>query len=454
MKANLQEILYAKDKRAMLKKSFSELGMPSVSLSLNIPGFPKTNKNVSLFFKFVLKELKIYLLANRIIIDEKSEVTQEDASGNYFISSVSSCETNVLGIKNTTEIFEEKHDLGRFIDVDIVDEDGNYVSSNKLKICYFCEEKPAIVCMREKNHSYLELRTFIFDKIGNFLKEKRKKYIIEQLSSIALKSILYEVSLSPKPGLVDFNNSGSHKDMDYYTFLNSSSSLVPFFRKFAEIGYDFQDNFSKALPIIRNIGIQAEQEMFKATNNVNTQKGIIFLMGISLFSASYIFSDKNNFNIVSFQNIVQLICKNLVRNELQNNLDYKTHGEICFKKFGEKGAGVRFEVENAFPTVFSFALPVLENNLIENKKEIIDFSLRKTLLAIISENNDSNILYRKGEEILDKLKILAKRALINDEKFKDICEFCTNENISPGGSADLLAITVFIHFVKDIKNEF
>lgn len=452
MSLELQKILEAKENRARLRKHFYEDRKLSLSLSLNIAGYPKTNYKISLFFNIVLQELKQLLLANRIIIDEEFE--KVDEAGNYFICSVNAYKKTSFDIKELTEKFEEQHELGRFIDVDIVNEGGKYISSNKLKLCYFCKEKAAIVCMREKNHSYKELRSYVLKQIENYLLKINKNNIISKLSELALKSILYEVSLTPKPGLVDFANSGSHTDMNYYTFLESSSAISQFFKKFAELGYLYRNNLSRALSEIRLIGLQTEAEMFKATKGVNTQKGIIFLIGISLFSASYVFSTEKGFNNLSFIKTVKSICSGLVNRELLNMTEYKTHGEICYKNFGLKGAGVRLEVEKGFPTVFNFALPVLEKYFISNNKKDIDFALKKTLLVIISKNNDSNILYRKGEHVLEKLKRLATDAFENFEFYKDLINFCKKENVSPGGSADLLAVSIFIKFVKEIKNEF
>ncbi len=450
----LQKILLAKDNRANMRKTFSAKKKISISFSLNIASYPKTNKNISQFFNLILTDLKNFLLANKIFIDNNSEINIIDEAGNFFMAIVKNKDITYSEIKQITEEFEENHKLGRFIDVDITDEDGKNVSSHKKKLCYFCNEKPAIVCMREKTHSYSELQTFTLKKINEYLFLENKNKTTKELSAIALKSILYEVSLSPKPGLVNFYNSGSHTDMNYYTFLNSSSALSQYFTKFAELGYGFNEDLSKAISKIRIIGLQAEKDMFAATNNINTQKGIIFLMGIALFSASYVFYKDVNFTISNFQETVKKVCKDIVKNELQNLKVYKTHGEKCFEKFGLKGAGARLEVELAFPTVVNFALPVLEKFFKENKKEEIELALRKTLLAIISENNDSNILYRKGEDALEKLKKISKDAFIDDKKYDKVCKFCIKENISPGGSADLLAVSLFLHSIKKIKNEF
>lgn len=456
MNLALKKILQAKENRAFLKNDLLINKTIILSFTLNIPGFPKSNPTINVFFTYVLNELKAYLLANRINIDLKSENNFIDDAGNYYLAQIKNCKKSASQIKLLTEIFEKQHKLGRLIDVDITDKNGNYISSKKLKACFYCNEKPAIICMHEKSHSYKELRNFIFKKINSYIIIEKNKNLAQKLSSIALKSILYEVSLSPKPGLVDFLSSGAHKDMNYYTFLNSSSALAPFFLEFAKKGFLFNEELSQALPIIRVIGLNAENAMFKATKKINTQKGIIFLMGISLFASAYTIKKNTIFNLDYFKNTVKEICLNLVHNELSDSNLEVTHGELSYKKFGIKGAGARYEAEQGFPTIINNSLQVLENNFNENlflEKEKINYALKKTLLKIISVNNDSNILFRKGIKTLEILKEKAKIAFKDDKKYKELCEFCLNENISPGGSADLLAVTIFIYFVKEIKYE-
>jgi len=103
------------------------------------------------------------------------------------------------------------------------------------------------------------------------------------------------------------------------------------------------------------------------------------------------------------------------------------------------------------PVVFDYALPYCEKklkNLSLLNREKFDEILHKTLLIIISHLDDSNVLYRKGKEKSAELKKMAKLAFTEDIKYDYLNEFCLKENISPGGSADMLAITLFFFFVK------
>jgi holo-ACP synthase/triphosphoribosyl-dephospho-CoA synthase len=414
---------------------------------LNIPGYPKTNEMITGFFNQICEEIFIFLEAYRILFKIHEKIVDE--AGNFMILDITTDNFSVIQIKEITESFEENHSLGRIIDLDVTDKNCANVSSGKAKKCFVCNSS-AIICMKEQRHDYNELRNLIFDKITNYISSIRREKIIRNISEIALKSLLYEVSLSPKPGLVDFNNSGSHSDMNFFTFLNSTASLSNYFTKFAEKGYDFSESYSKALPVIRNIGLQMEGAMFKATNNINTQKGLIFLLGLSVFTSANLLSGTEKFSIRKFREIIMKICKNLTENELVYNIQSSTHGEITFQKYGTKAGGARLEAELGFPTVFNFGLPVLEmflKKLHLNDKETITFALQKTLISIISNNNDTNILFRKGEKVLENLKILAHKTFNDELKYSELVKFCKKENISPGGSADLLVISVFVFFI-------
>jgi len=451
----LKEILEAKEDRTCLRKDFSDQKKSSLSLSLNIPGAVKTNEIISEFFDIILSELKNYLLSHRIFLDTESEINIIDSAGNFFLSGLllkneqEYSEFFFQNLKEITEKYEEKEIVGRFIDIDIYDTTGTPVGSGKRKECFFCKQKPAVVCMREKNHSYEELIEFQNLKIKEYIEQVNKENIIRNINTICLKSILYEVSLSPKPGLTDYFSSGSHSDMHYFTFIDSSSIISYFFMQTAKAGYEFSGDLKNALPCIRNIGLSSEKYMFQATNGVNTQKGLIFLLGISAFVCGFLESKKQKFGIEDFSEYVKKICENIIENELQSSeKSDNTHGKTCFAQFGITGAGARYEAQNGFPTAINFGLKSLIENPSENTQEQINSKLKRCLVSLISENNDSNILYRKGENILEQLKEKAKETLLSkdfENKYSDLCNFCSQNNISPGGSADLLAVSIFLY---------
>lgn len=117
----------------------------------------------------------------------------------------------------------------------------------------------------------------------------QKTEISGKLEKTALLSLLLEVSSSPKPGLVDRFNCGAHRDMDFFTFMESSAALSGYFVKCALLGTEFQGDHPKELfRRLRPVGIAAERTMFQATGGVNTHKGLVFSLGILCAAAAHL----------------------------------------------------------------------------------------------------------------------------------------------------------------------
>jgi len=449
----LKSILAARDERVNLKMQLSRKGWPGLSLTLNVPGFPKSNQLLKTFFAYCLRDFRYKLKAYQIDIIDNEAIEMGDAAGDFFLVPFIPGVLRLQEIKHICEDFEQNHPLGRFIDADLNDQAGNTVSSGKSKLCFFCLERPAIECRRENAHEADELRAFMFPKIAGYNQQQLETSIVKKLSSLAQQAILYEVSLTPKPGLVDKLSNGSHTDMTYQTFIDSTAAISPWFGELIREGLAFRDkDLRKALPLIRNIGLRMEASMCEATCNINTQKGIIFLMGLSLFACGKLLSQSHRFNTDEFRRLIGTICQGLVKRELADSTgSLKSHGEKIFLKYGFGGA--RGEAENGFETVFRHGLAQL-NSVDQLNEE----ALTKSFLAIASINNDTNILYRRGPQVLTTFQNLCKSALdnYNESNYAEVIDFCKNENISPGGSADLLAVTIFVRLVirADERQEF
>ncbi len=276
------------------------------------------------------------------------------------------------------------------------------------------------------------------------------------ISKLAIKAILYEVSATPKPGLVDRNNSGAHKDMNFFTFIDSSIVLTEYFSKCTESGIEFcGDNYNELLNILRPFGIQAELDMYKATNGVNTHKGIIFSLGLIAASSGLIYKKSRSLSISAsdISNTVKKMVKNITmeleNTKEKNNLSY---GEKLFLRYGIKG--IRGEAESGFQTVLKYSLPVL-TKLINEGKSINDIIIH-VLLVLMENTQDSNILGRHNMDALYYTKEIAREALskggfftIEGRSFVEKMDRCfIQKNISPGGSADLIAVTLLLYFIE------
>lgn len=453
----LSDVLAAKDARYKLRKNIASEGYFAVSLNFNIPGLPKSNNDIRKAFIIAKNNLIDFLTANRIKFIKNDIIIKYDMAGDICFIPVEAEKQTKVELKTILENFESNHALGRILDVDLFDLKALPVSSAKKKVCFICKNKPAIQCMHEGIHPTETLQKYVNSEIKIFLSAVKKDEVCRQIVSFAIQSILMEVSLHGKPGLVCPDTQGSHTDMNYLTFIYSTSAICTYFDAIARLGYNW-DGISNQNIIsrLRLIGIKMEHEMLKASNGINTQKGIIFLMGFSLFAAAYTLKNSRHFDVVIFRNTLKLLNKDIVSKELENGLNKgESNGEKCFYKYGKTHAGgIRAGIEAGLPLVFDQALPLMKtlfaNGFDFTNKHTFEEKLLRVLFKIMSENNDTNILYRAG---LDELKIVKKLSLkINTTKeqlsinrsYNELLEYCYQNNISPGGSADLLATTIFI----------
>lgn len=281
-----------------------------------------------------------------------------------------------------------------------------------------------------------------------------------KIASLAQRAILYEVTTTPKPGLVDRHNSGAHKDMDFFTFMASSSAL---FRGLYECALEGiligEADCTKLMDRIRFPGMRCEEAMLKATNGVNTHKGIIFSMGILCAVTGQLYKKHRReiFMIEDICNEVKEVSRNLILKDFQG-LDKKTkltHGEWVYKEYGVKG--IRGEVESGFSTVLETAVPIMRKWYYEKNQQLNDMFLQ-VLMSIMTKNQDTNIVVRGGMQNLiyaqNASKDFMKAGGMNNLNAKNQLE-CMNKifidkNISPGGTADLLAVSIFLGMIEGI----
>ncbi len=269
------------------------------------------------------------------------------------------------------------------------------------------------------------------------------------IGELAVQAMLYEILTYPKPGLVSPINSGAHSDMDYYKFIDSTTALIKFMLLFSKEGYSNKSH-DEIFKAIRYIGIEAEKEMFLKNSGINTHKGMLFIMGITVAAVSKTLYEKQGFK--SIQNNIKAMTKGITEKDFKDiNLKKSlSHGEKLYLEYGIKG--VREEVEKGLPLVFNYSLPFYEkNNLLLHKDRIVN-----TLIGIMQYCDDTTILYRHSVETLKEVKTRSKHILNlggmckeeGREEIKSLEEDFIKRKISPGGSADLLAVTIFLEEIK------
>lgn len=273
-------------------------------------------------------------------------------------------------------------------------------------------------------------------------------YIIAHLATQALQA---ELDTTPKPGLVDKDNNGAHRDMDYALMQRSIDTLHPYFVQLARLG------FADTLPThtsIRDIGIEAERAMLAATNGVNTHKGALFSMGLAVVAAAHeereiaaneeqILKERNGGEDVLVS--LQATIKALAASFPDTN---GTHGSKA-KLLSKGTTAIKGALDNAregYEMLFAEWLPFY----IERRKERDAYTLHKTLLRIMCDLDDTNVIYRTDLATAEEVKQEARALLDNfsETALKDMDRHYTTRNISPGGAADMLSLTVFIGSIQ------
>lgn len=251
------------------------------------------------------------------------------------------------------------------------------------------------------------------------------------LSFLATYSINMELSTTPKPGLVDKKDSGAHNDMDYNLMSRSIKALHPYFYKLSYLAYN-EENLS--VKDIQAIGLEAEENMFTITCGVNTYKGALFSMGLVLVSATLVYKQHKFINKILLQNQIKLLS-------IKFSQPHNTHGKKVLEENNIKGALA--SAMEGYVLLFEKWLPFVENNGFDNE------SLIKLLFLIMSDLDDTNIYYRKGKQVALQVKQRAKVVLENFSLFEveKLNKEFIKENISPGGSADMLSLTLFIYSI-------
>ncbi|HZK55957.1 MAG TPA: triphosphoribosyl-dephospho-CoA synthase CitG [Desulfosporosinus sp.] len=276
------------------------------------------------------------------------------------------------------------------------------------------------------------------------------------IGSLAVQAMLYEASCTPSPGLISRTSSGAHTDMDYFTFLDSATSLMNPLIHCTEAGFSSKSP-QEIFQQLRVLGKLGEQQMLAKTSGVNTHKGMLFLLGVCCAAGGKALYQGIPFT--SLSSMIKEMTSGVVERELVARLqEFKkadqaamTHGERLFLEHNV--VGIRGEVQRGLPTVFDFSLKFYKANKGLNKNH----RLVQTLLAIMQGCEDTNILHRHSLETLQEVQQTAKQILsiggvttIKGMKaIEAMNEDLSKRKISPGGSADLLGVTVFLYLLEE-----
>lgn len=249
--------------------------------------------------------------------------------------------------------------------------------------------------------------------------------VLARLACAALKT---ELALTPKPGLIDNDDNGSHTDMDFDMMSRSIDALKSGFSKLAFLPVD------AGVSEIVEIGKKAESEMLAATGGVNTHRGALFSLGLAVAAASraYVSGDETLTRVQ--RNIVEMASA-------MESCNTTSHGSSAVRNYGAKGALQM--AREGYADAFGCWLPYLRS--LDNDQ----YRLHKTLLKIMTTLQDTNLYHRGGQEGYEFARKTAENLLsdFSIEAMRDANDSFRKRNLSPGGSADMLSLTLFLYAV-------
>ena len=440
------DVLSARDARVdRQRRMLLAHGLPLISFTMNIAGEIKRDEWIEWAFFEGARRIENVLASDGIAVAARERTLAFTGCEEIWAADAPAQE-----LKARMCAIEEMDALGRLFDVDVIDADGHKLERTKERRCLICGG-PVRACARSRAHSARELSARAHEIIIAFLDEK----LATKIGELAHRALIREANVTPKPGLVDRENSGAHRDMDLKLFCKSADALRPWFADCARIGLAMRDAApEQVFAQLRARGIEAERAMFAATDGVNTHKGALFSLGILCCAAAM------EGEGATVQSILDRAAK-LAQPALGDLTalcpdNAHTGGEVQYLNSGR--TGVRGEAAAGFPHARDCGLPALVAALQRGKasgmrgEELFNHACLHALLALMACVEDSNILRRRGPEALrsvqSRAEALLEQGFISDDLRRMNDDF-VRENLSPGGSADLLAVTIFLYEIQN-----
>lgn len=430
-------------------------GASLVCLTMNVAGPVKTTPAIERAFAWGMDHIRAVLAGSRQLFE--ADIHEKTGPEAVFVFSGDAKE-----VKRRLCLLEDGCAMGRLLDIDVIKPDGEKIARTQIGLpprkCLLCGQD-APVCARSRAHTVAEL----FERTHRIIDAHFEDGYVKRTAQQAQRALLYEVAVTPKPGLVDRANTGAHADMDIFTFIDSACALRDYFEACTRIGLDFRGkNPAACFDNLRTPGLLAEQAMKDATAGVNTHKGAIFSLGIYCAALGMGYDGGS-----SDVQAALVRCGEMTRARMEQELavisesEARTFGEAIYQK--SRIGGVRAEAASGFASVREASLPRLREALAAGLN-LNDAGLC-ALVSLMARTQDTNAVRRGGEKLADRLRESAqamdariaghlgegKLAAQMDSIRQALVrwdEALSEKHISPGGCADLLALTLLAHFME------
>ena len=445
---SLEQVLALREHRAAAQQRVRGRGT-LVCLSLNIPGPVKRYPLADEGFATALAALDWQLVGWGFSVTAKYRQCHPAGQTGYRLVA-----GEPLAVKRCALALEKSHPLGRLMDVDVFGPEGGPLSRGQLgeepRRCLLCEN-PAAQCGRSRAHGI----EAVAQGAANILKDYFQEEYCQWISAQGVNALLQEVACAPKPGLVDWQGSGAHGDMDRFTFLTSAAGLGQYFAQVARAGCGFEGPTQGLLPLLRPLGLAAEAGMLASTGGINTHKGAIFSLGILCAAGGWLWGRGRAVCPKELLATAGEIAGGAL--EDFQRLPPDTHGLRLRQQQG--AGGVRAQAAAGFPAIAQGSLPVLRGALARGFSW--NGACLVALLHLLGRVEDTNLLHRGGEEglrwVMAQARGLEGQNLPEEALVAAMAQLgaqMTCRNLSPGGCADLLAATLLVHFLTQKPTSF
>lgn len=457
MQVTVAEMMAAREARAQMQRTLLSRypGAVLVCLTMNIAGPVKTDAEIERAFDWGKAQIRAILAPQTSCFEaEIHEKTGPEA--------VFAVRGDAGKIKRRLCALEDGCPMGRLLDIDVLATGGEKLSRTAFGLpprrCLLCGEVAA-VCARSRAHS----ADVLFERAKAIIRKHFADAFAQKTAQLAQRALLTEAALAPKPGLVDRLGPGAHKDMDLFTFIDSACALRPYFEECVRTGMAHgEGEEERCFDSLRVPGLLAEARMRGATGGVNTHKGAVFSMGILCASLGMGFDGEE-----SDVQAALLRCAAMTRTRMAQELSRCARGEggsAGERLYREQGVGgVRAEAAGGFASVREAGLPRLRGCLAAG----MDFEAAAlcALVALMARAQDTNALRRGGVEGARRLREQAAQmdeslcarleagpvdAAAEGERVRGALlqwdAELSAQGISPGGCADMLALTLLAHF--------
>jgi triphosphoribosyl-dephospho-CoA synthase len=271
------------------------------------------------------------------------------------------------------------------------------------------------------------------------------RYVADHVADSAKAALLAELETWPKLGLVSHVDSGSHADMDASTFKASTTAITPFYGYLTVAGAA-----GSGMNKLREIGLEAEHAMLAATGGVNTHRGAIFSLGLLCAAAGATWSETARAGHHWRANVLGATVRQRWGLAIMRGpIPLHSHGTNALRRFGAGGA--RAQAAAGFPHAIEVGLPALRlgRRLVPEDPEAARV---QCFFAILASMEDTNLLHRGGGVGLRYAQEMAagflERGGVGEAEWREqataVHRTFVARHLSPGGCADLLAITLFL----------